>query len=741
MTAGRLAAAKPGATTNTELYKVDIESTASAVMNVANQSGSAVTYRAAIRDYDQILTLDGDEPSNYEFQKGNPISAYRIKVAPGFTFAEATPGTDIETQGGAVAKLMDVYKDTSVINRYVKVDKLYSVDTLVDNIIGIVELGETFTGATSGITGVVRNYDDVVGTMYLTTPDVANNATTVHVSRNTGLAENTLLMLSTDAGAAGTEVAQIDASGIDTVNNELTITRGVYGTSASAIPAGKYAKSFIDSATATTISEGGTYAAADVTLTVTDATGFLEGSFIRIDSELLLISAVAGNDLTVERGRYGTSAVDHTDGAAITQLTDSGDYYLNFFTEGESISGSSSSATTDLNFTQGTSDVENRDKFIIATDLIGNPYQFPLNDDPVSAFDNERTYRYDQSDSSNTGHPFRLSEEFDGTQGLTGIEYTTGVTKGGTAGSNGFLTIEITPATALNLNSFAEPAVANTEDGNAGFGTALATQLTPSYNEIYIYQLRGAAFTDADQFNIGGVTYTIQASGVTPGSWGFVHDFDEARNTLKISLDGASSVFAVGDQFYDTPKLTDENRLMASIVTGKVLDVDTVSAADASRTAGTYEGLLPTGGTGTGLKVKVVVAASTGAATVTLINGGKDYADGQTLTVTDALLGGGGAANLTFVTDEIGTGDKAGATATNFANVEDYISYDVSVAANAYDKVTGLIVGPGQNLLVYSAAADLSYVVTGFETASEDYTAVLNSKAQDGGGGGGAAAP
>ena len=75
MTAGRLAAAKPGATTNTELYKVDIESTASTVMTVANQSGSAVTYRAAVRDYDQILTVDGNEPSNYEFEKGNPVSA------------------------------------------------------------------------------------------------------------------------------------------------------------------------------------------------------------------------------------------------------------------------------------------------------------------------------------------------------------------------------------------------------------------------------------------------------------------------------------------------------------------------------------------------------------------------------------------------------------------------------------------------------------------------------------------
>ena len=332
-----------------------------------------------------------------------------------------------------------------------------------------------------------------------------------------------------------------------------------------------------------------------------------------------------------------------------------------------------------------------------------------------------------------------MSEEFDGTQGLTGVEYTTGVTKAGTAGSNGTLTIEITAATALNLNSYAEPAVANTEDGNAGYGTPLATQLTPSYNEIYIYQLRGAEFTDADQFNIGGVTYTIQPSGVTPGSWGFVQDFDEARNTLKISLDGKSPVFAVGNQFYDTPKLADENRVMASVVSGKVIAVDTVSAADASRTAGTYENISPTGGSGSGLKVKVVVAASTGAATVTLTNGGKDYSDGVTLTVTDALLGGGGAANLTFVTDGIGTGDKAGATATDFANAEDYISWDVSVAANAYDKVTGVVVGPGQNVLVYSSAADLSYVVTGFETASEDYTPVLNSKAQDGGGGGAAA--
>ena len=740
MTAGRLAAAKPGATTNTELYRVNIEATASTVMTVANQSGSAATYRAALRDYDQILTLDGDEPSQYEFEKGNPISNYKLKITPGITFADAVPGTDLASINGGIAKLLDVYKDTTTINRYVQVDKVYSVETLVDNLVGILEIGETLTGSYSGLTGTLRAYDGVTGQLHLTTADVASGATSVKVSRTTGLAENTLMMLTDDSGAAGTEVVQINASGIDTATNTLTITRGVYGTTASAIPAGRFVKSFIDSATTTTINEGATFAAADVTLTVTDATGFLEGSFIRIGNELLSISAVAGNDLTVVRGQYGTSAVDHTDGTAITQLTDSGDYYLNWWSEAEAVVGGTSNATTDLNFSQGSADIQNIDRFLIAEGSSSNAYALPLAGDDIAKLNNERTYRYDQSDNSNTGHPFRLSEQVDGTQSLTGVEYTTGVTKGGTAGSNGFLEIVISEDTALNLYAYAEPAVANTADANAEFGHSIETVLIPTYNEVYIYQLRGANFNDADQFTIGGTTYTIQASGVTPGSWGFVHDFDAARNVLKISLDGASPDFAVGAQFYDTPTLADANRTMTEVVTGKVLDIDTVSAADASRTPGTYNGLLPTGGTGSGLKVNVVVASG-GGATVTLVNGGKGYADGQTLTVTDANLGGGGAANLTFVTDEIGTGDKAGATARTYANAEDYIAYDVSVAANTYDKVTGIIIGPGQNLLVYSSAADLSYVVDGFETASEDYTFLLNAKNSGGGGGGAAGTP
>ena len=733
MTAGRLAASNPSATTNTLLYRSVIDQTASTVLTATNISGSGVTYRAALRNYDQILKLDGDEPSNLIFNKGNPVSTYKLKITPGISFAAASPNAEINSPSGSRAKLLDVYKDTATINRYVKVEKVANFEGDSQTLIGTFQNGETITGAVSTFSATLKQFESTTGLIYATIPDVASNATSVQISRNTGLAEGTKLMLSEDATATGTEVITIDTGGIDVNTNTLTVTRSVYGTTASPIPGGQYAKSFIDSATTSTINEGATYTAADVTLTLTDATGFLEGSFIRIGNEILSVTTVAGNDLTVVRGQYGTSAVDHTDGSAVTQMTDAGDYYLNFFTESEGLQGGTSNATISSNVTQGSNSITNQDRFTIAEGSIGGVYEYLT----LSNHNNERTYRYDQSDSSNTGHPFRLSEQADGTQTLTGAEYTTGVTKVGTAGQAGaYLEITITSGTPLSLYSYAEPAVANTADANANYGFQIGTTLTPDYEEIYVYDVAGEPWAAAQAFEIGGTTYTVQANGVTVGKYGYVHEWNPTLNELKISLGVGSEAFAVGDQLYDTPTLVDANRTMAEVVSGKVLAIDTVGAANASRTAGTYSGLSPTGGSGSGLVVDIVVAASTGAATVTLVNGGRNYADGETLTVTDANLGGGGAPNLTFATDGIGAGDGIGATSTTYVKTEDYIHYGKAIAANSSDRTTGVVVGPGQNLIVWASDTNIAFQVQGFESVSEDYTVLGNAKTADSGQGG-----
>ena len=733
MTAGRLAASNPSATTNTLLYRSVIDQTASTVLTATNISGSGVTYRAALRNYDQILKLDGDEPSNLIFNKGNPVSTYKLKITPGISFAAASPNAEINSPAGSRAKLLDVYKDTATINRYVKVEKVANFEGDSETLIGTFQNGETITGAVSTFTATLKQFESTTGLIYANIADVAQGATSVKVSRNTGLAEGTKLMLTTDPTVSGTEVITINAGGIDVNTNTLTVTRGVYGTTASPIPGGQYAKSFIDSATTSTINEGATFTAADVTLTLTDATGFLEGSYIRIGNEILSVTTVAGNDLTVVRGQYGTSAVDHNDGSAVTQMTDAGDYYLNFFTESEGLQGGTSNATISSNVTQGSASITNQDRFTIAEGSIGGVYEYIT----LANHNNERTYRYDQSDSSNTGHPFRLSEQADGTQTLTGAEYTTGVTKVGTAGQAGaYLDITITSGTPLSLYSYAEPAVANTADANANYGFQIGTTLTPDYEEIYIYDVAGEPWAAAQAFEIGGTTYTVQAGGVTVGKYGYVHEWDSAQNELKISLGVGSPAFAVGDQLYDTPTLVDANRTMAEVVSGKVLAIDTVGAANASRTAGTYSGLSPTGGSGSGLKVDIVVAASTGAATVTLVNGGKNYADGETLTVTDANLGGGGAPNLTFATDGIGAGDGIGATSTTYVKTEDYIHYGKAIAANSSDRTTGIVVGPGQNLIVWASDTNIAFQVQGFESVSEDYTVLGNAKTADSGGGG-----
>ncbi len=728
MTAGRLAASKPGATTNTVLYRTPITKSASTVLQVCNQSGSGASYRAALRDYEQVLHLDGLNTSAYKFAKGNPISAYKITLSPGFQDSNAIQGTTFTTTNGATATILDVFKPTTEVVYYAQVKPISNVAIDPDSKAGTFTNGETLTGSVSGYTATFRGTNATTG-LFGEYTDVASGGTSVSISRTTGLADGMYLTHGTNAATLlGGEVVTINASGINTTTNELTITRGALGTTAIAIPAGSATNAWSASATVSTIAEGSTYVAGDTTLTVANSTGFTSGGIIIIDNELVQISEVNGNDLTVVRGRYGTADVDHNDGVNVTLLTNNGTYLLNYWSEGETVTGSASNATSVLTYDTSTQAVITTRYILSETGAAATDHIVQT----INSFDVNRTYKYDLTDSSNTNYPLKFSvDDAEGTNGA-GTEYTAGVSKVGTAGQAGaYTSIIVTDDTEASLFVYADGSPAGS---TTGVGFTVSVNDNPSYTDIFIYDVKGETLAAADTFTISDTTQTIEANGVTVGPFGYVQDFDAATCHLFITIGEGSQAFAVNDSFYDSPTLNNGTRQLTTVRTGKMLTFNNVGAADGSRTAGTYTNISPnsTGGSGdlTTTKVTVVVDGS-GAATITLLNGGYGHAASDTLTINDAQLGGGGGANLTFDVATISTGIHT--DQTGIYNDEDYIFYGKAISANTTDKNSSIIVGPGQNLLVYSSAGDLSYQANGFETSSDDYEVVNMTKISSGG--------
>ena len=107
------------------------------------------------------------------------------------------------------------------------------------------------------------------------------------------------------------------------------------------------------------------------------------------------------------------------------------------------------------------------------------------------------------------------------------------------------------------------------------------------------------------------------------------------------------TVYVCIDDHTSSSTATSDDDGLESDNDGKALTIDTVSVADAARTQGTYNNIIPTGGTGTGVIVTAVVD-NIGGLAISITDNGSGYTIGDVLTITDANLGGGGAANVTF---------------------------------------------------------------------------------------------
>ena len=137
--------------------------------------------------------------------------------------------------------------------------------------------------------------------------------------------DTTLTVLdSTDFDVADLLLIDAELLGVSSVSgNDVVVTRGQLSTSAVSHSAGSDVTLIEPGATSTTINEGATFTDSDTTLTVASANALAAGvnDYIRIDDEILRVTGIAGDDLTVTRAQLGTTAAAHTNLSTVTIQT------------------------------------------------------------------------------------------------------------------------------------------------------------------------------------------------------------------------------------------------------------------------------------------------------------------------------------------------------------------------------------------------------------------------------------
>ena len=144
------------------------------------------------------------------------------------------------------------------------------------------------------------------------------------------------------------------------------------------------------------------------------AVGIVTTTDVAFDSTTADVSGVLG------ASAVGTVTIDTDDTASVTGLAGTSAV--------GSVTISANITTYTVTVATGTNSYGTGNKFYIDGSV-----------SPTLTLTEGNTYRFDQSDSSNSTHPLRFSTTANGTHG-GGSEYTTGVTTNGTPGSSGAYT-------------------------------------------------------------------------------------------------------------------------------------------------------------------------------------------------------------------------------------------------------------------------------------------------------------
>ena len=155
---GLLGQSKPAATTNTILYSAPINSSASAVLTVAND-GTGAAYDVAIKDYDQDLTLNA---ATYKLHPGDLITDYRVTLDTALPLsADLFAGTKLTSTDGEKSFYFESFYVPPTTEIDVKSIAIRQVT--VESVTGTFAVGETITKGTGGNTTTTLLYGALIG--------------------------------------------------------------------------------------------------------------------------------------------------------------------------------------------------------------------------------------------------------------------------------------------------------------------------------------------------------------------------------------------------------------------------------------------------------------------------------------------------------------------------------------------------------------------------------------------------